>query len=276
MREVLVKSWEEFEQKIEALKAEWSRIRQRTPLRVSDLLFRGHSDAEWLLYTTLERYLGKSSFSMFNYYRTIHAAKHRVEAFTDKQWHIPSVKKYSEWLKDYDPFETGRFLAYDFMAYLRHHGYPSPLLDWTTSPFVAAFFAFRDLLSKSKFVAVFAYLEYIGKGKSSKSSESCIRTLGPYVHSHKRHFLQQNQYTLCVALDEPGPCYESHQVAFNRNHEDEDQDLLRKFIIPATERVKALRKLDSYNINAYSLLGSEESLMETIALRELVLRKRNP
>ncbi len=39
--------------------------------------------------------------------------------------------------------------------------------------------------------------------------------------------------------------------------------------------MKVLKMLDSYNINALSLFGSAEDLMEAMALREIHLREMN-
>jgi hypothetical protein len=50
------------------------------------------------------------------------------------------------------------------------------------------------------------------------------------------------------------------------------QGICRKFTIPASERRKVLEQLDEFNVNAFSLFGSEESLMETLTVRELFLR----
>lgn len=44
-----------------------------------------------------------------------------------------------------NPDENGAF--YNLV---QHHGYPTPLLDWTYSPYVAAFFAFREIPKNSK------------------------------------------------------------------------------------------------------------------------------
>jgi hypothetical protein len=48
----------------------------------------------------------------------------------------------------------------------------------------------------------------------------------------------------------------------------EAQDVLWKFDLPGSEREKVLRELNDYNLNAFSLFGSPESLMESLFVRE--------
>ena len=67
--------------------------------------------------------------------------------------------------------------------------------------------------------------------------------------------------------------FAQHQDVVNREPEPQfQQDVLRKFNIPWSERQKVLKLLDEYNLNAFSLFGSEESLMETLAFREIDLQ----
>jgi hypothetical protein len=123
---------------------------------------------------------------------------------------------------------------------------------------------------KSGETHIYAYCEYTEGHKSGSATEPKIIGLGHNVRSHRRHFQQQSEYTVCHIFRGGKHCYASHQDVFARN--DADQDELWKFNIPTSERAKILKRLEQYNINAFSLVGSEDSLMETLSVREIYLR----
>jgi hypothetical protein len=267
--------WETFEQNLKELRAEFGNKLS------SPLLFRGQGNSEWPLTTTLER-SGQERMLFSDFYELIISSiGPAVETFTGV-----SIPEYDQelWRKFVDDPELllpgpNSFLSiplYRYMVYLRHHGFPSPLLDWSRSPYVAAFFAFRDdSPGKPEKRSFYVYCERPGGVKGGAVGEPTIRTMGPYVRSHRRHFRQQSDYTICSSLDPNyGWCFIRHSMfSITRGPK---QDWLWKFNLPSSERVKVLGSLNDYNLNAFSLLDSEEALLETMWFREQVFRKSNP
>lgn len=272
MEEVFTDSWDDFEAKLAALDADHYKRKSDSSLSASDLLFRGQGSGEWPLLTTMERFFTRD-VSLQYYYRLALAAKPRIESFTNVRWDTPGHDDYEKWLREQDNLFLSDFPGYEYLAYLRHHGFPSPLLDWTASPYVAAFFAFNRPAAHGSHVAIFAYWERPGGGKSATGGEPTIHTRGPYVRTHRRHFLQQSQYTVCTVERDDGLYYAPHESVIERN--DQDQDLLWKYYIPTSERRTVLRRLSRMNINAFSLFGSEDSLLETIATTDIMLNDRD-
>src|SRR3990167_1819677 len=260
MKEVSLQSWEEFEQNISLSLQEMETKRREARIYISRPLFRGHGNASWKLETTLERFT-PNQCKTDDYYRIIRAIKPAVESLTEKSWDLPNEYTTDDSTAHAPP-------GYEFMVYLRHHGFPSPLLDWSRSPYVAAFFAFRSKEpTKDGNVAVDSYVEYSGGGKGWTDINATVFGLGPYIATHRRHHIQQCEYTVCRKRVDKEYFYCSHEEAFARN--DRGQDKITKYILPLSERAKVLEKLDAMNINSYSLFGNEEGLMEVLAYREI-------
>jgi hypothetical protein len=253
-KEIKTASWEECE-------GELLRIEDRHSSDPLGVWFRGQSNSAWEILTTLERRL-RAVCPVEGYFASMRRIKSEIEAFTGTLWEMPSYEIVLERTRTYDRFIDLISAAYSFMAHLRHHGYPSPLLDWTRSPYVAAFFAFAEE-SESGDAAIFAYSERPQRFKVGGSDVPAIFPLGPLVRTHQRHFRQQSRYTICAEYRaDLGWSYAPHQTVFELG--DEAQDLLYKIIVPSSERKKVLAKLDRFNLNAFSLFGSEESLLETL------------
>ena len=269
MLSIDIDSWKAFEEKLETL-----RQSERANGRSTRFLFRGLTDTTMKLTTTLDRDApGIGPIS--DYYKLISDLKPQIESLTSNRWEIPDPFEVKELLESYDPWPLGKFpqgAAYSYMIHLRHHGFPSPLLDWTRSHYVAAFFAFRSRQEpKEGKVSICVFSETPEGIKLSDSGQPWIRRTGPYVTTHRRHFLQQCDYTICATFSDGKEWrFAKHEDVTGGT--DQKQDVLWKFNVPWTERLKVLALLENYNMNAYTLFDSEDALMETMAVHAIELR----
>lgn len=254
---IKILNWEDFEKKI----GDITNTKDGRSYN-SKLLFRGQPDQE--LKTTLERYTEKT-MSIQDYQRAISYAKFRIEAFTGHEYVLPTKIVFDEgslflWTHKSFPDDTLKF-----MVYLRQHGFPSPLLDWSESPYVATFFACNN--ENGEDGVVYIYKEFAGSGKSGGGNQPWIEEVSFDRALHSRHFLQQSSYTMCFKKSDKSVNYHSHEDAVKLGAG--KQDKLWKLIIPSDKKTEFLKKLRTMNITEYSLFGTEESLMSTLALELL-------
>lgn len=270
-------SWEEFERIIGELESQNQQAREklRGQQYVYELLYRGEPDFSFCtksaysrpLETSLERF-GLNDFGLLEYYQMAEEARLRIETFTDKTWKIPTPEEYSVWLKS-NPITLSNYEAYPYLTYLRHHGFPSPLLDWTGSPYIAAFFALKDPAKSAQRVVVYVLWPFVDCPNKDKPT---IHALGPNVRSHRRHFLQQSRYTICAAKTNGRWIYTTHQAAAAGENQ---QVSLHKINIPISARADFLKRLHKMNINSFSLFATEDSLLETLATDIFLLNPKS-
>jgi len=274
IRTMHLELWTDFPKAIADIREEFG----TRPLQFGDtpsgvvrnqVLFRGQSDSAWGLETTLERTTEKR-YSIPEYLGRTDLALNEIESLTGRAWGLTPIGTTIDELRAHPDSVRPHLPWYEYLVYLRHHGFPSPLLDWTRSPYIAAYFALEQKNDANR-CSVFAFIETPDGGKTSGEDDVLVTSMGPYVTTHNRHFAQKASYTIATRWSKDA---NAHFFCSHRDVTpplDGIQDVFIKIAIPRSDRILALRQLEDCNISRYTLFQSEDSLVWSLGLRVIEL-----
>lgn len=213
-----------------------------------DFVFRGQSDSEFKLISLFHR-LGRNNLLRYELddIRELHKA---VAAELDVKFNLS------------DPIDFAE------LVYIgQHFGFPTPFLDWTLSPFVAAFFAFEGAKPKQRTnqsVRVFIFnrklweryrLNYIGNIHDAKIG---VRLMDVVSRFNKRSTGQQALAMFTNVSDT--------MLFINEKSVEYGQTFLEIIDIPVSERNIAMKELQLMGITHRSIYPGLEGACK--ALRE--------
>ena len=216
-------NWNEFKQEITLS------LFGDQPLRRGMFLFRGQRNCDWKLTSSFDRWFQQQGIPEAT---RISTAKQllslfRAELEATQRWQgAPDDDNYA-------------------LALGQHFGLPTRLLDWTESPYVAAFFAFLEAATETPAqdlpddrVAVWA----LDRQSSAWSSEMGVEIVSVKSPENSRLRNQEGHFTLSRS---PFPDLEAYVgfVEINRGPINTPSSLVQ-FTIPATEAEAALAELD--------------------------------
>jgi hypothetical protein len=216
------------------------------------VVWRGHADPTWRLHPSLVREL---------------AQDHEAEGLNiDDPELLGSLIKddigrsfisFRRQLKTFHDYADKKLKDLDVWALGQHHGQQTTLLDWTASPYVAAFFAFSGLrpstISKDSFIQLYGLSvdnlakNKIGLNSNQKDTKSTFRIVTSPYATNRRMIAQQGSLTYVW------PPIELEALVRQRFVGEEEVALLRKVLIPQSEWSDFVISLTFMNINYRTL-----------------------
>lgn len=217
-------------------------------------IFRGQASSKWKLESTLHRLFKKSSMP----HNEANIKKHLRYFKLATRGRIETI--FNDSTSDNEWWALGQ-----------HYGLATPLLDWTVSPFVAAYFAFIPEINDSDDFRTIWALQHVSVSKQSKiltanpnfPENEIINTFIPTLSGNNRLVSQGGLFT-------DGPISNDIEAWVRLNFADSLKGHLIKINVPNNDRQISLRHLNRMNINHNSLFpdlyGAAKSANMRLAL----------
>lgn len=199
---------------------------------------RGHANESWNLQTSFHRESGQNGITLLQYLDTIIPEVH---------YHISAVLDEIIDLRKEEEFGA-------FLALTQHYGFPTPLLDWTLSPYIAAYFAFKEVNDKfpgsdNVKIYIFDYLEWTKSFQQVLNLRDLdvnyVSVLRPYARFNPRIVPQQGAFTVSNVND-------MEAYIFSRSTE-VNKTFLYTALLSVKEKPNVLRELNLMGINEMTL-----------------------
>ncbi len=209
-----------------------------------NLIYRGQSNSAWFLTTSLHRTkLITTTEDFLFYFRTlIPEIQEQVEAWDGTRRDLSN------------PIDMAQFLAF-----LQHNGFPTPLLDWTFSPYIAAYFALEGVDQfepQSDEVAIYSFNQqlwsnYYKPNYNFDDPAQHVTLLRPTFRGNHKQMLQQGVFWFTNTQD---------PEAHIRINEKNGMHFLTKYTISVKERPVIMRDLELMGVTAIQLSPGIESV----------------
>jgi len=216
-------------------------------------IYRGQRDSSWGLTSTVHRTaLVRSIQDMKGYADFMLPQVHEaLEAWVGRSWDLANPLGLAE-----------------FLAFLQHNGFPTPLLDWTSSPYIAAYFAFESVnhfAPQTDTVAIFSFDQRSWKSTFKQIYDFAdftphVSVLRPRIVGNHKLAVQQSCFTWSNVKDIEG---------LIKLNETKERKFLTKYELDVHERPKAMRELALMGISAIQLMPSVEAVCKK-ALEDLI------
>lgn len=210
----------------------------QTLLDLKTYVFRGHRRDDWKLEPTIDRDL-----------KWLHGLQREKRLVG----HLEGFKQATRGRRGSNPprLETEN----DWWALGQHYGLSTPLLDWTTSPYVGAFFAFEKSKHDDKpRRAIWCLSQSSVLNKSNEVSTNFQGEGKPPVVEFARPLSDENSRLVNQGgLFTRSPLGIDLERWVKENFPESRSCILIKITVPNTDRAKCLKELNRMNINYLTL-----------------------